>query len=108
MKHVVIRDAGSNQIIADAPVENVITIEGTYYLPAEKVNLANLEITQRTDSCQYKGISNQIDFVEDGVRVENIAWVYQNTKPDYDYIRDMIGFYKRSLRGTIVQVVEDN
>ncbi len=108
MSRVVIRNAGNNQVIAEAQLDNIVKLEGTYYLPAENVKLESMEITQRTDVCPYKGISNQIDWVADGVRMENIAWVYQNTNPDYDHIKDRIGFYARSLRGTLVQVIDEN
>lgn len=108
MSRVVIRNAGTNQVIAEAPLDDIITVEGTYYLPAENVNLNHMEITERTDVCPYKGISNQIDWIADGVRMENIAWVYQNTKPEFEHIKDRIGFYKRSLRGTLVQVIDEN
>ena len=108
MSRVIIRNAGNNQIIAEAPLDTIIELESTYYLPSENVKLDGMEITERTDVCPYKGISNQIDWVDDGVRVENIAWVYQNTKPEFDHIKDKIGFYARSLRGTIVQVIDEN
>lgn len=106
MKKLMIKDAGSDDIIAQAMLDKVVRHEGSYYLSPDDVNTQHLKISERTGVCQYKGLYHWIDLVKDNVRVEDVAWIYHDPNPDHIQIKGRYGFYKRNFRGTIVEIVD--
>lgn len=84
MKRLIIRDSGSDAILVDVPLDdNVVLHESSYYVSANQVKMDNLEVTSRTEVCQYKGLYHWVDLVKDNVRVENVAWIYQDPPQEY-------------------------
>lgn len=107
MQRLIIRDSGSDAVLVDINLDDTVVLhEGSYYVPTDQVNMDNLEVTVRSERCPYKGVYHWIDLVKDNVRVENVAWIYQDPPEDYAQLRDRIGFYKRNFRGTLVEIVE--
>jgi uncharacterized protein (DUF427 family) len=87
--------------------ETVIPFEGNWYFAPENVNMQHLKVTQRTYTCPYKGVCFWIDLATPNGYAQNIAWVYNNPKPGYEFIKDQIGFYARNTSGTMVEETED-
>ena len=106
MQKLIIRDAGSDAVLVEANMDNVVVHEGNYYVSADNANMEYLEITERTGISTNKGLYHWIDLVRDGVRVEDVAWVYNDPNDDHIAIKGRFGFYKRSFRGTMVEVVD--
>lgn len=80
--------------------------EGNWYFAPGRVQMESLQVTERTYTCPYKGVCFWIDLeMPDGQVARNIAWVYRDPKPGYEFITDQIGFYSRSTQGTIAEQV---
>lgn len=99
---LIVKDKFRNQVIANGSnTDTVRLFEGNWYYKPEAVDMTHLVVTERTYNCPYKGICYWIDLqTPDGV-VQNIAWVYRDLKPGYEFIKDEIGFYARETSGTI-------
>ncbi len=73
--------------------QNVFKLEGNWYFDPAVVDMQHLKVTERTYVCPHKGTCFWIDLEAPGKSVKDIAWVYTVLKPNYEYIRDRIGFY---------------
>lgn len=82
--------------------------EGNLYFAPETVSMEHLTISTRTYTCPYKGVCYWIDLEAPGVVARNVAWVYQDPKPGYEFIRDQIGFYGRDTAAIIIDSVESD
>lgn len=108
MPKIVVRDAQSADLIAEADFHtDVVVHEGNYYLLPEKVDMSHLEVTDRTGRCHYKGEYHWIDLVNNGQRIQNVAWVYPNPMNGMENLANRIAFQKRSTRGAVVEYVAD-
>lgn len=85
--------------------KTAMDFEGNWYFAPEAVDMKYLKITNRTYTCAYKGTCFWIDIEAPEGRVTNAAWVYQNPKPGYEFIKDHIGFYVRNT--TLTVAVDD-
>ncbi len=105
----IIKDRHNNEIIASAADhQNMRAFEGNWYFKPEAVNMEHLKVTERTYTCPYKGVCYWIDLEEpDGTKVQNIAWVYRNPKPTYEFIKDQIAFYTRPTEGTLSETTTE-
>ncbi len=94
MTTVTVRDMTRDEVVAEGEVDHdVIPLEGCFYFGPDQVNQANLVVTQRIYTCPYKGICYWIDLVDASGRVfRDVAWVYTQPRPGYEYIKDKIGF----------------
>jgi uncharacterized protein (DUF427 family) len=75
--------------------------EGNWYYAPEAVNMDKLRVTERIYTCPYKGRCYWIDLESDAGRVQNVAWMYFDPKPGYEWIKDQIAFYARDTSGTL-------
>jgi len=103
---ITIEDATRHTALASGELgKDVIIEEGSYYFDREKVDLGNLQITERLYTCPYKGVCNWIDLVdENGKVVKEVGWVYPTPKKDYEHIAGRIAFYPGVRRGTIAKL----
>lgn len=102
---VIIKERYTGDVIASGQDEaGLRQFEGNWYFSPEAVSMTHLRVTDRTYTCPYKGTCYWID-VEgpNGAITRNVAWVYQNPKPGYEFIKDEIGFYARSSAGTTIE-----
>lgn len=108
MNSLVVKERKTGEVIA-AGVENhqARVFEGNWYFAPEAVDMKYLRVSERTYTCPYKGVCFWID-VENasGDITRNVAWVYNNPKPGYEFIKDHIGFYARDTNGTLVEKAE--
>lgn len=98
-----VKERASGKVLAQGDENKSARVfEGNWYFTPDAVNMANLRVTERTYTCPYKGICYWIDLeTPEGTRTQNVAWVYRQPKPGYEFIRDEIGFYSRTTSGTV-------
>jgi uncharacterized protein (DUF427 family) len=101
----VVKDRASNAVIAaGVKDETVRDFEGNWYFSPTVVNMDYLNVTERTYTCPYKGVCFWVDAVSPtGEIARNVAWVYRDPKPGYEFIKDEMGFYARNSSGTLVE-----
>lgn len=80
-------------ILASAPVNEIVHIEGNYYFNPEHCKTDAMEISGRKYNCPSKGVCNWIDLKTETGYINDIAWVYPDTKPGYEKIRGRYGFF---------------
>jgi len=102
---LIVKERFTGEIIASGTEnESVRVFEGNWYFNPEVVNMEHLRVTERTYTCPYKGVCYWIDVeTPDGQRAHNVAWVYRQPKPGYEFIKDQIGFYARSTQLTLAE-----
>jgi uncharacterized protein (DUF427 family) len=102
-----VKERISGEVIA-AGIESqqVQVFEGNLYFVPEAVKLEQLHVTERTYTCPYKGVCFWIDLETESGYFQNVAWVYRNPKPKYEFIKNQIGFYAYETSGTTVNKTE--
>jgi uncharacterized protein (DUF427 family) len=71
-----------------------------YYIPAEEVDLGQLEETNLLTRCPYKGIASYWS-VRDAPQGKNIVWSYRDPIPAVHMIKDHIAFYNEVVDITV-------
>ena len=71
-----------------------------YYLPADDVDLGQLEATDLHTRCPYKGIASYWS-VRDAPQGKNIVWTYRDPIPAVHMIKDHIAFYNEVVDITV-------
>lgn len=66
----------NDTIIAEAPKDKLIRIEGGWYFPPSSLNSQFLEKSDHLTTCFWKGEAHYYDIVVDGNRNEFGAWYY--------------------------------
>ena len=107
---LVIKERANGVIIAQGSESDSVRIfEGAWYFPPESVKMEHLKISERTYTCPYKGMCYWIDLeMPDGRMARNVAWVYREPKPDYEFIQGQIGFYARATAGTMPEKTDSH
>jgi len=70
----------NEQIIAEAPKEDLIRIEGNWYFPPKSINWQFFEDSDHKTVCHWKGESSYYDVVVNEKRNEFGAWYYPEPK----------------------------
>src|ERR1700693_789657 len=91
---VVVSVAG--RVVADT--HNALTLrEGAYppveYIPRKDVDFCQLERTDHTTYCPYKGDCNYYDIPAGGKKSVNAVWSYEDPFPAVEQIRGHVAFY---------------
>ena len=94
-------DAQTVLAAAEESSDDVVVLEENWYFAPDAVQMAHLKKTSRTYHCPYKGTAFWYDLDIPGQTARNIAWVYENPKPDYTHLDGYIAFYPRETAGTI-------
>jgi len=71
----------NNKIIAEAPKESLIYIEGNWYFPPSSVASAFLRKSDTPYTCPWKGVCQYFDVGEDDNFAHDAAWTYPNPLP---------------------------
>lgn len=69
-----------NEVIAEAPAEDVIRIEGNWYFPPQSLQRSFFEDSDHHTTCHWKGEASYYDVVVNGERNEFGAWYYPKPK----------------------------
>jgi uncharacterized protein (DUF427 family) len=89
----VVRKKDGAVIVRAEKDEQVIRLEGNFYLHPEVVDSSILAVTSRLYDCPKKGVCHWIDLKTDKGFVTDVAWVYPETKEGFEHIAGWIGFY---------------
>jgi len=98
---LVIKARSNEQTIAACEENKVVKLEGNWYFDPQSVDMSKLKITSRTYTCHYKGTCYWIDLDAPDAQAQNVAWVYQTPKSEYELIKNRIGFYGRTTSSTL-------
>lgn len=86
--------------------DDALLFEHSWYFSPELVDMTYLQVTERTYTCPYKGVCYWIDLVTPELEERNIAFVYEDPSPGYEFIAGRIAFYDRETMGTIIEKTE--
>ena len=70
----------NNQVIAEAPQEDLIRIEGNWYFPPNAVKREYFKDSDHHTTCPWKGEASYYDVVVDGKTNDFGAWYYPEPK----------------------------
>lgn len=70
----------NDEVLAEAPNEDLIRIEGNWYFPPKYLNWQFFEDSDHKTVCHWKGEASYYDAVVDGRRNEFGAWYYPEPK----------------------------
>ena len=68
-------------VIAEAPEEQLVKIEGNWYFPPSSVKSEFLEKSPTPYTCPWKGECQYFTVVVDGEKLQDRAWSYPNPYP---------------------------
>jgi uncharacterized protein (DUF427 family) len=71
----------NDQVIAEAPKEDLIYIEGNWYFPPDSVKKAMLRISDTPYMCPWKGDCQYYDVGSGAVWSKDAAFCYPQPKP---------------------------
>jgi uncharacterized protein (DUF427 family) len=70
----------NDQVVAEAPEDQLIKIEGNWYFPPEAVKQEFFTPTDQHTECFWKGTASYYDVEANGQKFENGAWYYPEPK----------------------------
>lgn len=68
-------------VLAEAPEEQLVKIEGNWYFPPSSVTGEFLEESPTPYTCPWKGECQYFTVVVDGQKLQDRAWSYPNPYP---------------------------
>jgi len=83
----------NNQIIAEAPSDEIHRVEGNIYFPPAAVKREFLQPSNSHTHCPWKGEASYFDLVVDGKVNEDAAWYYPEPLAAAAEIQDYIAFW---------------
>jgi uncharacterized protein (DUF427 family) len=93
----------NDQVIAEAPKEELVYIEGNWYFPPESVKKELLVPSDTRTTCHWKGEASYYTITANGEQNEDAAWYYPEPKEGSTEIvkkdyKDYVAFW----RGVVV------
>jgi uncharacterized protein (DUF427 family) len=79
-------------VIAES--NDIVTVEGNAYFPAESVHAEYLRPSTHHSVCPWKGTASYHTLVVNGQRNENAAWFYPEPKDAAKEITGRVAFWK--------------
>ena len=74
--------------------DDIVTLEGNAYFPAEALIPDHVQPSSHTSVCGWKGLATYYDVVVDGQVNANAIWTYADPKPEAEAIRGRVAFWK--------------
>lgn len=68
-------------VIAEAPQDDLISIEGNWYFPPKSISAQFLQDSDTPYTCPWKGDAHYFDVTVDGQVLSDRAWSYPAPKP---------------------------
>ncbi len=84
----------NGKVIAQAPEEMCVLVEGNWYFPRDAVSLEHLRRTETHTTCAWKGEASYFDVVVDGQVNRDAAWTYPTPSPAAESIVGRIAFWR--------------
>jgi uncharacterized protein (DUF427 family) len=67
-----------------------------FYFPRASIDMSQLERTNKTTECPFKGTASYYSLRSSGSKVENIAWSYESPYDEHVELAGRIAFYDDS------------
>lgn len=80
------------QVLAQS--EDIVTVEGNAYFPAESLNRSYFTDSETTSYCGWKGDANYYNVEVNGQSNPDAAWYYANPKSAAEEIKGRVAFWK--------------
>lgn len=77
-----------------AQSDDTVVVEGNHYFPADSVNDALLESSDKTTYCPWKGTANYYTLNVDGTENTDAAWYYPEPKDAAKQIAGRVAFWR--------------
>lgn len=77
-----------------AASNDIVTVEGNAYFPAESLDRALVRDSSHTSVCGWKGTAHYYDVVVDGRVNANACWYYPAPKEAAAQIKGRVAFWK--------------
>lgn len=77
-----------------AASNDIVTVEGNAYFPAESLDRALVRDSSHTSVCGWKGTAHYYDVVVDGQVNANACWYYPEPKEAAAQIKGRVAFWK--------------
>lgn len=77
-----------------AASNDIVTVEGNAYFPAESLDRALVRDSSHTSVCGWKGTAHYYDVVVDGQVNANACWYYPAPKEAAAQIKGRVAFWK--------------
>ena len=77
-----------------AASNDIVTVEGNAYFPAESLDRALVRDSSHTSVCGWKGTAHYYDVVVDGQVNANACWYYPEPKAAAAQIKGRVAFWK--------------
>jgi uncharacterized protein (DUF427 family) len=81
-------------VLAEAPADEIQTVEGNAYFAAEAVRSEHLQPSDTHTICPWKGTASYYHVVVNGEMNRDAAWYYPDPKPAAQNIAGRIAFWK--------------
>ncbi|MEO6110110.1 MAG: DUF427 domain-containing protein [Candidatus Saccharimonadales bacterium] len=69
-----------DEVVAEAPVKDLIRIEGNWYFPPTSIKWQYFEESDHHTTCIWKGEASYYDVIVDGSKNDFGAWYYPQPK----------------------------
>ena len=79
-------------VIAES--DDIVTVEGNAYFPAEALNKAYVRDSDHHSTCPWKGVASYYSLDVDGKQNANAAWYYPTPKDAAKQITGRVAFWK--------------
>jgi uncharacterized protein (DUF427 family) len=83
----------NNQVIAEAPVDEIHRVGGNMCFPLSAVKRGYLRPSDTRTRCFWKGIASHYDVVADGQMNDDAAWYYPDPSSMAASIKDHVAFW---------------
>lgn len=77
-----------------AESDDIVTVEGNAYFPADSLKREHFEESATRTSCPWKGEASYLSVVVDGERNDDAAWTYPTPKDAAAPIKDRVAFWR--------------
>jgi uncharacterized protein (DUF427 family) len=81
-------------VVAEAPADKVVIVEGNVYFPPEYVKKEYFSPSSHTSECSWKGHCNYYNLVVNGKTNEKAVWYYADPLPAAKQIKGYFAFWK--------------
>lgn len=82
----------NGQVVAES--DDIVTVEGNPYFPAESVKPEFLTESTTKSTCPWKGIASYHSLSVDGKQNKDAAWFYPDPKSAASAIKGRVAFWK--------------
>ena len=83
----------NNQVIAEAPANEIYRVEGNVYFPPSAVKREFLQASNTQTRCAWKGIASYYDVKVGDQLNKDAAWYYPEPSSAAARIRDYVAFW---------------